>query len=326
MKFAVTGASGFIGSSLSRHLHGREHDVVALVRSPEKVRALSMAGISSKICDVTDPDALRSAFQGVDGVFHLAALFNRPEASWDEYKLVNVRGTQNVLEAALACKVRRVIHCSTVGVAVRSGNPPFSEATPYSPPLWDKYETTKCEAEQLVLDFGKRTQLPIVVIRPAQVYGPGDVSKAKFYRMVKKGVIVAPGRTLKHLVYVDDLCRAIELAMVREEAVGEIFIVAGEKPIALKDLIGLVASELGVPIPTIHLPAMPITWLCSLTEAVCGFLHIKPFLFRRSMDFFTRSVSFDASKAERELGFRAETDVKTGVAKTAAWYKQQGLL
>jgi nucleoside-diphosphate-sugar epimerase len=211
-------------------------------------------------------------------------------------------------------------------VASGIGPPPYSETTPYSPPGNDKYETTKCEAERLALQFSKTSGLPIVVIRPAQVYGPGDVRKAKFYRMVKKGVIVEPVRTMKHLVYVDDLCRAIELAIVAEEAAGQVFIIAEEKPIALNDLIGVVASELGVPIPKIRLPAMPITWLCSVTEAVCGFLHIKPPLYRRSMDFFTRSVYFDVSKAKKQLGFKAQTDVHTGVAKTATWYREEGLL
>src|SRR5215470_13913184 len=326
MKLAVTGASGFIGSSLSRHLHERGHDVVGLVRSPRKIQALVEAGISTKICDVTDPDTLRSAFQEVDGVFHLAALFNRPEASWDEYRRVNVTGTLNVLEAALACKVKRVVHCSTVGVAVRSGNPPFSESTPYSPPSWDRYETTKSEAEQLALDFGKRNRLPVVVIRPAQVYGPGDTGKAKFYRMVKKGVIVNPGDTRKHLIFIDDLCRAYELAMEREGVIGEVLIIAGERAIALKDLIAIAARDLGVPCPKVILPALPMTWLCMVTEAICNLLKIKPILFRRSMDFFTRSVEVDGQKAKKYLGFQNQVDVEAGVAKTLAWYREHGLL
>jgi nucleoside-diphosphate-sugar epimerase len=326
MRIAITGAAGFIGSNLVRYLTQRGYSVIALMRAPNEKQSLQPGVLDVLAADVTDPAALRNAFNGVDVVVHLAALFTNPEASRHQYYQVNVEGTKNVLEAARDSGVRRVIHCSTVGVASGVGLPPYSETTPYSPPGSDKYETTKCEAERLVLQFYKTSGLPIVVIRPAQVYGPGDVRKAKFYRMVKKGVVVNPGRTMKHLVYVDDLCRAIELAMVREEAVGEIFIIAGEKPIALKDLIGLVASELGVPIPKIGLPATPITWLCSVTEAVCGFLHIKPPLYQRSMDFFTRSVYFDVSKAEKQLGFRAQVDVYTGVAKTAAWYRDQGLL
>jgi len=326
MRIAITGAAGFIGRNLARYLAQRGYGVIALVRTRDQKQSLQADVLDVWFADVTDPASLRNAFSGVDVVVHLAALFTNPEASRQLYYLVNVEGTKNVLEAARDSGVRRVIHCSTVGVASGVGPPPYSETTPYSPQGDDKYETTKCEAERLVLQYYKTSGLPIVVIRPAQVYGPGDVRKAKFYRMVKKGVIVDPGRTMKHLVYVDDLCRAMELAIVREEAVGQGFIIAGEKPIALNDLVGVVASELGVSVPKIRLPAMPITWLCSITEALCGPLRIKPPLYRRSMDFFTRSVYFDVSKAERELGFHAEMDVRTGIAKTAAWYKQQGLL
>ena len=326
LRIAITGATGFIGSNLVRYLGQRGYIVMALVRSDRQKQCLQTGSSDIRVADVTDRASLRSAFKDVDAVVHLAALFTNPEASRREYYRVNVEGTKNVLEVAREQGVRRVVHCSTVGVACGHGNPPYSEQTPYSPPADDKYETTKCEAERLALEFHKTTRLPIVVIRPAQVYGPGDVRKAKFYRMVKKGIIVEPGRTMKHLVYVDDLCRAMELAIAGEDAVGQVFIIAEEKPIALNDLVGIVASELGVPEPKIRLPAMPITWLCSITEAVCGLFRIKPPLYRRSMDFFTRSVYFDVSKAERELGFHAGTDVKTGVAKTAAWYKQQGLL
>jgi len=307
-------------------LHKRGHGVVALVRSPEKVQALADAGIRTKVCDVTDPDSLRSAFRGVDGVFHLAALFNCPEASMDDYRSVNVGGTRNVLEAALACNVKRVVHCSTVGVAVSNGNPPFCEATPYSPPSWDKYETTKCEAEQLALDFERRTRLPVVVIRPAQVYGPGDRGKVKFYRMVKKGMIVNPGGTRKHLIFIDDLCRAFELAMEKDGITGEIFIIAGDKPIALVDLVAIVARALGVPRPKVILPALAMTGLCIVTEAICNLIKIRPLLFRRSMDFFTRSVEMNGQKAKRSLGFQNHVDVEAGVARTLGWYKESGLI
>ena len=255
MRIAITGASGFIGSNLSCHLQEQGHEVIGLVRSTSQSNMLKDAGIEVQICDVTDSDCLEQVFQGVDVVFHLAALFNHPEASWEDYRHVNVQGTKNVLNASEACKVGRVIHCSTVGVAVRSGAPPFSESTPYSPPTWDKYETTKCEAEKTALDFHARTGLPIVIIRPSQVYGPGDTGKAKFYKMVQKGVLVNPGNTLKHLIFIHDLCRAFELAMEKDEGIGEVLIIAEEKAIALKDLISIAARELGVAPPKIYLPA-----------------------------------------------------------------------
>jgi nucleoside-diphosphate-sugar epimerase len=166
----------------------------------------------------------------------------------------------------------------------------------------------------------------VVVIRPAQVYGPGDTRKAKFYKMVQQGVIVNPGHTMKHLVYIDDLSRAFEMAMGSDKAIGEIFIIAGENAMALQELVHIVARELGVPAPRIRLPATPIIYLCAVTEVLCQTIGVKPPLFRRSMDFFTRSVEFDVTKARTELGFRSQIDIPNGVARTVAWYREKGLL
>lgn len=265
-------------------------------------------------------------FKNVGAVVHLAALFNRPEKSWGDYYSVNVEATKHVMEAAERSGVGRVVYCSTRGVAAGSGRLPYSEVTPYSPAQWDKYETTKCEGEKVALDFHRKAELPVVVIRPAQVYGSGDRSKAKFYRMVKKGIIVNPGRTLKHLIYIDDLCHAFEMALHNNNAVGETFIIGGEEPTPLTDLVAIAARELNVAPPKIKLPAAPITWLCTGTEVVCQTIKMKPPLFRRSMDFFTKSVVFDVTKAQTGLGFRSQTDVPPGVSKTVGWLREHRLL
>lgn len=326
MKITITGASGFIGKNLSTYLHKGGHEVVALIRSKEKEKFFEKMGILTNIGDVTEQDSLNRTFIGTDLVIHLAALFNNPEASWEEYRRVNVEGTRNVLTAALKSGVKRVVHCSTVGVATRSGGPPYSEETSYSPPKWDKYEVTKCEGEKLALAFHKEHGLQVVVIRPAQVYGPGDKSKAKFYRMVKKGVIANPGKTKKHLIFIHDLCQAFEMAAVNRKAAGEILIIGGRKAITLREYVSMVADELEVSFPKLILPATPITWLCALTEFISNIIKIKPPLFRRSMDFFTKSVEFDVSKAQNLLGFQSQYEVKNGISITAAWYKKKGLL
>ena len=102
-----------------------------------------------------DLPALKSAFRQVNGVFHLAALFNRSQYSWQDYRDVNVDGTINVLKAAMSNEVFRVVHCSTVGVATEAHPPPYTEATPYSPQAGDKYEVTKCEGEQAAREFAR---------------------------------------------------------------------------------------------------------------------------------------------------------------------------
>lgn len=326
MRIAITGASGFIGTNLARHFADNGDEVVALVRSRAKATAIDRPGVTAAVGDVTDRDSLLAAFSRADAVLHVAALFNNPEASWSDYHRINVEGTKNVLEAALKQGVGRVVHCSTIGVATQHGSPPYSESTPYSPATWDQYETSKCEGEKAALEFFKRRSLPVVVLRPAQVYGPGDRSKAKFYRMIRKGVIVNPGQTLKHLVYVDDLCRAFRLALQKRDIAGEVFIIAGKEPTPLRELIEIAAKGLGVPSPRFQLPALPLTVLFGLVESGFRLVRRKPPVFRRSMNFFTKSVAFDVSKAKAVLGFQSEFDVPAGVAKAIAWYRENGLL
>ncbi len=326
MKIAITGASGFIGCNLCRFLKAKGHEVIAIVRSEKTAWRLDGIELEKKVSDLHNKQALQDAFTGADAVIHLAALFNHPEASWKDYRSVNVAGTHNVMETSIRCGVPRVIHCSTIGVATGSGSMPYSEDTPYSPPGWDKYETTKCEGERAALSYHQKKGLAVVVVRPAQVYGPGDTSKAKFYRMVKNRIIINPGNTLKHLIFIDDLCRAFELAVTHERASGEIFIIGNRHAIPLRELIELVARRLNVKPPIITIPSAPLIWLFTLVESIAGVMRIKPPLFRRSMDFFTKSVEFNVDKARRLLGFESQVDLVEGIAQTANWYKANRLI
>ena len=325
-RFAVTGASGFIGKGLVQAIVNAGGEAIAVIRDNAQSDYFRDTGVSVRIADVTDPDSLSNAFSNTDGVFHLAALFNDPEKSWDDYHAVNVQGTLNVLSAAKKAQCKRVVHCSTVGVATEAHAPPYSEETPYSPQPEDKYEVTKTEAEIAARKYARENDLSLAVIRPAQVYGPGDRSKAKFYKLVKKGVIVNPGDTMKHLIYIDDLCEAMVRAIVDDKADNEVFLIAGEKPVPLRKLVALAAAKLQVPKPRIRLPATPVVFACTLTEHLCNLLRIKPFLFRRSMDFFVKSVECDTSKARSVLGFESKTSVEEGVSNTVDWLQRENLV
>jgi len=326
MKIAVTGASGFIGKNLCKYLGAKGHEVFAVVRSDDKGNAFRNPNIRCRIADVCQVESLETAFEDVDVVVHLAALFNHPEHSWEDYSRTNIEGTKNVLEAAKSCGAKKVVHCSTVGVAIGTNGEPASETSPYTPHVWDRYETSKCEAEKLALEFHRRHDYPVVVVRPAQVYGPGDKSKLKFYKMVKKGIMVSPGSTQKHLIFVDDLSRAFELAAVNDKADGEIFIIGSNTTTPLEELTKLIAHQLGVPYPKFTLPATPVTWAVTLAETLSEWLRIKPIVVRRSMDFFIQSVHFDVSKARDTLGFESTVDAREGVARTARWYRENRLL
>ncbi len=325
MRIGVTGSTGFIGRNLVRYLSEQKNcDVTALARNPDDLANLHER-CTVAVGDVRDTSTLQSAFESCDAVIHLAGLFNHPELTRQDYVDVNVKGTENVLTTAQSLGVKKVVHCSTVGVA-SGGELPYSEDAPYSPPEWDKYETTKAEGEKLAIDFGKQRNYPVFIIRPAQVYGPGDLSKLKYYKMVKKGVIVSPGKTLKHLIYIDDLCEAFYSACIAES--GELVptIIANRSPTPLTDLTQLVANELGVDYPKVRLPQVPVTLAASVVEIVFNAINKKPPIFRRSMNFFNKSVEFENLNALKYLNFEANTPVEIGVKNTAAWYKKNNLI
>lgn len=325
MKICVTGASGFIGKRLCKYLLACGHETIAMVRQDPSPEDGYPEGLNFRKGDVTDADSLAEAFDGCDAVMHLAALFNHPEFTAEDYHQVNVQGVKNVLDTAKRIGVGRVIHCSTVGVA-SEGPMPYTETTPYAPPEWDKYETSKCAGEKCAIQFHKDNSYPVVVIRPAQVYGPGDEGKIKFYRMVKKGVIVNAGSTLKHLIYVDDLCAAFEKAAHIQSGFGEPLIIASPAATPLKELIKIVAQTIGVQPPKIVLPATPITLASWAIEIIFNAMDKKPPVFRRSMNFFTKSVQFEATRAHEVLGFEAKVSTAEGVRETAKWYQEKGFI
>lgn len=326
MKVAITGVSGFIGQKLAHYLLEKNHHVMGIARRETLSMPLNDKSIELKSCDIRNKEKLNQIMTGVDVIIHLAALFNRPEEPWEAYQSVNVDGTINVLEAAIRCDVKRVVHCSTGGVVAGGADMPYSELSPYSTPCWNAYETTKRRAEEAALLFCRENHLDLVVVRPTQPYGPGDTAKAKFYRLVKRGIIVDPGMVMKHPIFIDDLCRAFELAATHSDARGEIFNIGAAHPIYLKDLISIVANVLDVPFPKIVLPSSPVILASKIIETACNKFCIKPPISRRNMDFFTKSVSFDVSKSRNVLGFIAETDLRSGIQLTADWYRNNGLI
>lgn len=327
MRVFVTGATGFIGQNLANTLANRGYQVKALVRSTEKAASiLDSSKIKLIEGDITDPNCLQKAIEPGDTVIHLAARFNDPAASYELYRETNVVGTENLLQASLHKGVRRFIHCSTIGVAINSGHPPFDEDSPYSPDPNDYYEVTKCEGEQLVLDYYRREGFPVVVLRPTQPFGPGDLKKVRFYNLVRKGVVIGDGKVPKHLIYIDDLVNGFELAMHKNGIDGEIFILGGEPVIHLKDLIEWAAQEMGVKPPRIRIPAGPVHLLTAAVEQVCKPLNIDPPLYKSRLDFFIKGYYFRTDKAKNILGFTPHIHIREGIGHTVRWYRENGLV
>lgn len=328
MNVLVTGATGFTGGHLARHLRTAGHHVAALVRpaSLERAEALKADGIEVREGDLVDPAAVRAAAEGCEVVYHIAATYREAGQSSSAYRKINVDGTRHVLEAARDAGARRVVHCSTGGVHGHIENPPANEDAPLAP--GDIYQETKLAAEQLAAEFGRTGPTEVVIARPIGIYGPGDTRFLKMFRGIKRGrfPMLGRGEVFYHLTYIDDLVRGFQLCGEVPRAAGRTYILGGPEYTTLAELVELIAKELNVTPPRWHFPVWPVWLLGAACEAVCIPLRIDPPLYRRRVDFYRKSRAFDITRAREELGYNPAVDLRTGIHRTAEWYRAQDLL
>lgn len=272
-------------------------------RAELEAKSQGAGTVEVAIGDLQDKASLEAAVAGCAGVYHIASLFRQAGFPESTFYDINAEGTRRLLDAAIAAGVERVIHCSTVGVLGDIQNPPANEDTPYDP--GDMYQRTKMEGEKIALEYFKDEKIRGVVIRPAMIYGPTDTRTKKLFQMVAKGKFfyVGKGMATVHWIDVRDLARSFLLAMEKPELNAELYIISGARAVPLKEMCELVAGKLGVKPPSLHLPVKPMQWLGTICETICRPLKIEPPIFRRRVDFFTKSRHFDSSKAHRELGF-----------------------
>jgi len=328
MKVLVTGATGFIGGKLAERLRQRHHDVRVFARPSPRADRLAQQGFDVVRGDVKDPRDVERAVAGCELVFHCAALYRSEGVPLQEFWQVNVEGTRHLLEACERHpEVRRVVHCSTVGVFGRIDHPPAAEDYPYGP--MDHYQKTKLEGERLAQQaFANGLRGRGVIVRPAGVYGPGDLRFLKLFRAIARRRFVFPGRgeSLYHPSYIDDILDGFELVAAKPEAVGRIYIIAGQRYLTIAEYVRTIARVLGVPVPTLHVPMWPLKIAAHCCEKICRPLHIEPPIFPRRLAFFHDHRAFVIDKAKRELGFQPRIDLDDGIRRTAAWYREQRLL
>lgn len=321
MRVFVTGGNGFIGSVVARKLAAEGHGVVCLLRPTSNVDRLDGVAYERADGDVRDAESLRAGMAGCEAVVHLASL-----SSWDlidspEMKDVVLGGTGNVLEAAAALGVRRVVFVSSVTAVGATPDPePLDESAPYN--LADErgltYAQYKHQAEELCLRAVSRGQ-DVVIVNPAEVYGPNDtafVTASNLIDFAKSNpVLVCRGGT--SVAFVDDVAIGIVRAMERGRA-GERYILGGPN-VTLEQLAQETLSILG---KSARVWVLPNRLIRAITRAATG-LHIKLPYNPRVIPYATRYWFVDSSKAQRELGvsFRSARDT---LEPTLAWLREAG--
>jgi nucleoside-diphosphate-sugar epimerase len=322
----VTGATGFVGQALTRRLLETGQEVRVLARRPEKLARSGLQVHEVHQGDITDPGAVDRAVAGAGLVYAVAGTFREPGLPDERYREVNVGAVRILLEAAKRHGVRRVVHCSTVGIHGSVAGAPAAEDAPLQPV--GVYEVTKAEGDRLALGFA-RDGLDVVVVRPAPIYGPGDTRLVKLFKLACRDrvVLLGTGKPRYHMIYIDDLVEGFRLVGTTAGIAGEAFIFAGAERPTLEELVRRIGRITGHPRQRIvKLPAGPMLGLGSLFERVYRPLGIDPPIYRRRIEFFVNNRSYDTAKAATRLGFAPKVSLDDGLARTASWYRERGLI
>jgi dihydroflavonol-4-reductase len=326
MRAFVTGATGFIGSSVVRTLLDRNVGVRALCR-PGSVRT-NLDGLDVEVVegDLRNPESLRRGMAGCELVFHVGALYSfwaRPRGLIYE---VNVEGTRHVFDAAKAAGVERVVHTSSVAtLGTRGDGRPADETTPTSlDRIIGDYKKSKYLAEQVALDYAK--QLPIVIVNPSFPVGPRDIKPTPTGQTILDFLqrkMPAYIETGMNIVDVEDVALGHWLA-AEVGRVGERYILGGEN-VSMKGMLDLLSDITGLPSPRVRVPYRPILALSYLNAAFCRFFpRVTPRMTPETIRMSSHLMYFDPSKAVRELGL-PQTPARDALAKAVAWFRAKGL-
>jgi dihydroflavonol-4-reductase len=319
MRAFVTGATGFIGSHVARKLRERGDDVVALVRSPEKAAELRELGCELVEGSLSDEAAIRQGVQGADAVFHVGAAYKVgiPRSQRPALHDANVRGTERVLDAAIAAGVNRIVYVSTGNEYGNTRGQVVDETyvRPQPPEFLSYYDQTKYEAHQVALDRIAKGA-PIVIVQPCAVYGPDDPSEVgnmiDQMRTGKLKMRMFPGAGF-NFAYVEDIADGILLAHDKGR-IGESYNLGGVKS-TMGELVDKTAELSGRKPPRITMPPALMKLAIPIGPVVGKLMGFPPNLGEliRTSDGVTFWMTDE--KARRELGYQAR-DLDTGLRQT----------
>ena len=326
MKALVTGASGFIGSNLVRELLRQGYEVRALLRQGCDARNLDGLPMEKAHGDLRDPESLEQAVDGCEVLFHVAARYTfwvpHPKVMYE----VNVKGTENMLTAALKKGVRRVVYtstCSTIGISP-NGVPSNEETKLHPDDLVGHYKISKYLAEEVAWKV-YRQGLPLVVVNPTTPVGPYDIKPTPTGRIIVDYLnhsMFAYVNTGLNIVDVEDVALGHILALERGR-VGERYLL-GNRNLTLPQIFSVLEQISGIPAPTSKIPvwlALGAAYIDEFAEG--GLLRRPPHIPVASVKMARKFMFFDSTKAVAELGL-PQTPVEQALEKAIRWFKDNG--
>jgi len=327
MEILITGGNGLLGRHLVPALQERGDEVRVLALPDEDASWLTQRGVAVHRGDIRRREDLDAPMRGgVDAVLHLAGMMG----VWcpiDDYRAVNVSGTENVCHAALAGGVARVVHVSSWTVyGMALGRP--AQETFLMHPFDEPYAVTKAAADMAVQRMIVDHHLPAVIIRPGTFFGPGD--RLHFGRMADRlcagrAIIVGAGDNALPFVYVTDVVQGLMLALDQDVALGQAYNITNDEPLTQRQVLDAIADEVGARRARLHVPYRALYAAGSVAERVARITRARrqPPLTRLGVKLFGTDNRHAIDKARGELGFSPAVSLLEGIRLAAAWYRSQ---
>lgn len=323
-RVVVTGASGFIGSAVTRALLGRGVKVLALLEPGANTSNLTGLDVERRNVDITNPSDLSGAFDGARFCFHLAAKFGFWPADPTSFYAVNVQGSRNVVNAATSAGVERIVYTSTVATLglwkTKSGTPSNEDDVADLSHLYGNYKQTKYVAEHEVLRLAAQGS-PVVLVLPTMPHGPFD------FRPTPSGKVVLdylngrmPGfvDTAMNVTHVDDLASGHLLAL--EKGVqGRSYICGGDN-ISMATLLEILSTVTGLPSAQRQFPSVFPMIAGRVSQFIEGqLLGREPRVPLEAAQMATTTMTFDDARARTELGYTSRPAV-SALYDSARWF------
>lgn len=300
MNYFVTGATGFLGGVLTKNLRKQGHEVHASVRDPEKASDLQAIGVKLFKGDVTDKESMREAMRGVDGVYHVAGWYKIGVKDKSDAEKVNVQGTRNVLELMQELSISKGVYTSTCAINSDTHGKVVDESYHFSGKHISEYDRTKAAAHEVAKEFIAKG-LPLVIVMPGLIYGPGDTSslRTSIIEHLKGQLPMMPAEAGNCPAHVEDVAQGHMLAMEKGR-IGESYIIAGDRYL-LADAFQLASQVSGKRAPMVA-PAQMVKVMAVLAKPFDNFL---PPAYTSEGLRVIAGVTYmgDNSKARRELGY-----------------------
>lgn len=318
-KVFISGALGFVGKALAARYRQLGAETCGLdVRADPQWNVI--AG------DVSQSEVWQEQIRGCDLVIHTAAIVTNNVAREEAWR-VNVLGARRVLDAAIRARAKRFVHISSLAAMRFNTENQADESAPVMP-TGNSYVDTKIASEHVVLSAHAAGEMACTVVRPADIYGPGSRPWTMIpVQMIRKGLFLLParGQGIFRAIYIDDLVDGVLLAAEKDEGIGQIFILGGEKTITCETFFGYYYRMLGKGKPR-RMSTSSAVAIAEIGRAVFSLFGKQTELGRGAMEMLSKKNTVSNKKAHDLLGWHPQVDLEEGMRRTEVWLKGQGML